>query len=64
MSPFQAVFNTKPPIGLSHQGIPDEVASSIVTEGDYEQVVNEINQTSPQALIPPLHIPSYLLETS
>ena len=59
MSPFQAVFNIKPPIGLSHKGIPDEVASSIVTEGDYEQVVNEINQTSPQALIPPLHIPSY-----
>ena len=63
MSPFQAVFKTKPPIGLSHQGIPDEVDSSIVTEEDYEQVVNEINQTSPQALIPPLHIPSYSLET-
>ena len=35
-----------------------------MTEGDYEQVVNEINQTSPQALIPPLHTPSYSLETS
>ena len=64
ISPFQALFYTKPPISLSQQGIPDEVASSIVTEGDYEQVVNEINQTSPQALIPPLHIPSYSLETS
>ena len=61
MSPFQAVFNTKPPIGLSHQGIPDEVASSIVTEGDYEQVVNEINQTSPEGLIPPLRKASYAI---
>ena len=35
-----------------------------MTKGDYEQVVNEIHQTSPEGLIPPLHMPSYSLETS
>ena len=32
MTPFQALFNLKPPIGLSELGIPDEAAHTIASE--------------------------------
>ena len=42
MTPFQAIFNMKPPIGLSEFGIPIELGSGISTEEDLDRTIQEM----------------------
>ena len=45
MTPFQAIFSRKPPIGLSELGIPIELVSDISAEEDLDLTIQELNHS-------------------
>ena len=54
MTPFEALYNSKPSFGLSDFGIPSELASQFHDEEDLERVIDEINNP-PNSEIPTIN---------
>ena len=50
MSPFEAIFNRKPSMGVTELGIPDESLCNILTEEDLDQIIEEINHPEKQGV--------------
>ena len=48
MTPFEAIFNSKPPIGITELGIPDVPLCNLLTEEDLDWITQEMNQTEQQ----------------
>ena len=51
MTPFQALFHRKPPLGLAELGVPEEIANTIQSEDDLVQAVDKVNSRTEEVSI-------------